>query len=221
MTVISLRVIGRFLSIQSPVAPTMRAARSRFELMVKPAAFAAPTLTSSRTRFRSVRNRTMPRLVKPAVSPTVNVGWVLVGLCLRSTDEQDVAGFDVLDAAKPCDRQLAALDDFSLDHLIEESAERIVAQHADDNRGVRAGKRVGRPVDELNEVEQEDGLDLALVERRALRRGRRCDRKQRRDHPHRLTKGRRPHQRPQNPHAILAYMPRSTSPRCVGAPNSA
>src|SRR2546427_2383320 len=42
--------------------------------------------------------------------------------------------------------------------LVQHAPERIIPEHADDHRRVGVGKRVSRPIDELREVEEEDGL---------------------------------------------------------------
>src|SRR2546430_3166950 len=51
---------------------------------------------------------------------------------------------------------------FAADGLIEKALERVVPQHADDERSCGVGKGCRRPIDELREVEQEDGLQVRL-----------------------------------------------------------
>src|SRR2546426_4223221 len=78
------------------------------------------------------------------------------------TDEQDVAPRDVF-------HPLIALHDegprspmLSTHGGIDKVAERVATQNPDDERRLRIGNGLGRPVDELREVEQEDGLHLSL-----------------------------------------------------------
>jgi hypothetical protein len=49
-----------------------------------------------------------------------------------------------------------------------EAAEGIVAQDADAEGLIGAGEGAGRPLDELGEVEKEDGLDLVFLGNRRL-----------------------------------------------------
>src|SRR5438093_2498787 len=78
------------------------------------------------------------------------------------TDEQDIAPRDVfdpliaMDDEWPCSPMLPAYGG------IEEVAERVASQNPDDQRRLRVGNGLGRPIDELREVEQEDGLHLSL-----------------------------------------------------------
>ena len=46
------------------------------------------------------------------------------------------------------------------DRLIERAVEGIIAQHADHDRRALVGEGSAGPVDELREIEEEDGLDL-------------------------------------------------------------
>src|SRR2546422_9815929 len=52
---------------------------------------------------------------------------------------------------------------------IEEIAERVTTQNPDDQRRLRVRNGLRRPIDELREVEQEDGLHLSLGGPRCLR----------------------------------------------------
>src|SRR5262249_51825760 len=88
---------------------------------------------------------------------------------LGLADEKDVAGGDVLDAAEPLDHEGAVVDLFAADGLIEVGAERVVAQYADDQRGLRAGERRRRPFHKLGEVEQEPRLELVFARAAGLR----------------------------------------------------
>ena len=125
------------------------------------------------------------------------------------TDEQDVAPRDVfdpliaMDYEWPCSPMLPAYGG------IEEIAERVTTQNPDDQRRLRVRNGLRRPIDELREVEQEDGLHLSLGGPRCLRpqAGGAYQQQGRRDS--------------QKRHAIAPYTPRSISRRAgPGAPNS-
>src|SRR5712691_536161 len=128
----------------------------------------------------------------------------------RPTDEQDVAPRDVFHSLKTLDLKWPCSPMFPAHGGIEEGAERVAPQNPDDHRRVRVGNGLGRPIDELREVEQEDGLHLSLGGPPRLR-------------PQ--TGSAYQHQSggdPQKRHAIAPYTPRSMSRRVglVDAPNS-
>ena len=62
-----------------------------------------------------------------------------------------------------------AIDGFALHHFVEIGAERIVAEHADDERRVGTREGRGRPFDEAREVVQEYRLHLVFAGRRRTR----------------------------------------------------
>src|SRR3569833_1185424 len=78
----------------------------------------------------------------------------------RTTEEQDLAICQLLDVLGTVYDQRVAVHRFATNNLIERRTERVVAEHADDNRCARGGKRLGRPIHELCEVEEKDSLDL-------------------------------------------------------------
>src|SRR6185312_3970039 len=79
---------------------------------------------------------------------------------LRATDEQNLAVGQLLDALGPVYDQRVALHHLATNDLIERRTEGVAAEHAYDNRRARVGERLGRPIHELCEVEQEDRFDL-------------------------------------------------------------
>src|SRR2546427_5961240 len=112
--------------------------------------------------------------------------------------------------------------------LVQHAPERIIPEHADDHRRVGVGKRVSRPIDELREVEEEDGLQLVFRGPRGLRREARprpeiqTGREDpRHDSPQRAPRAPSGDDRAQKRHAIAPYTPRSMLRRVAGAPNSA
>src|SRR5437870_2118047 len=78
------------------------------------------------------------------------------------TDEQDVALRDVFHALIATHDEGPRSATLSAHGGIEKVAERVATQNPDDERRLRIGNGLGRPVDELREVEQEDGLHLSL-----------------------------------------------------------
>src|SRR6185437_17125156 len=73
---------------------------------------------------------------------------------------QDLAVRQLLDALETTHDERAACDDFSTNDLIQCRTEWILAKYTDHNGSIRRGKRLRWPVDELREVEEEDGLNL-------------------------------------------------------------
>jgi hypothetical protein len=55
------------------------------------------------------------------------------------------------------------VDRFALDCFLQGSAKGIIAEHADVKRRIRIRERIGRPFDELREVEEESGLELIFL----------------------------------------------------------
>jgi len=88
-----------------------------------------------------------------------------------------VTGQQVVAFWQPAHDDLAFLHALSLDQLIEDAAEDVAADHADDQ--FMGSVRRRRPLHELGEVVQECRLDLAFVEA-ALRLGRYRHRQQHR-----------------------------------------
>src|SRR2546421_420122 len=78
------------------------------------------------------------------------------------TDEQDVAPRDVFHALIALHDEWPRSPTLSAHGGIEKITERVATQNPDDERRLRIGNGLGRPVDELREVEQEDGLHLSL-----------------------------------------------------------
>src|SRR2546426_10661353 len=74
------------------------------------------------------------------------------------TDEQDVAPRDVFHALIATHDEGPRSATLSAHGGIEKVAERVATQNADDERRLRVGNGLGRPIDELCEGEQEDGL---------------------------------------------------------------
>src|SRR6185312_8742371 len=79
---------------------------------------------------------------------------------LRGADVKNVTARRLRDAAQAAHDHRPAVDPLARDRLIERAAERIIAQHPDHDRGALIREGRGRPVDELREVEEKDGLDL-------------------------------------------------------------
>src|SRR5882672_3865254 len=127
-----------------------------------------------------------------------------------SIDEQDVAPRDVFHALIALDDEGPRAAPLPAHGGIEEVAERVATQNPDDQRRLRVGNGLRRPIDELREVEQENGLHLRLGGLRRLRsQARGADQQQSRGDP-------------QKCHAIAPYTPRWMSRRVglVAAPNS-
>jgi hypothetical protein len=74
-----------------------------------------------------------------------------------------MTGFQFVEPGGAFDDHGAPFHGAAVHGLFEGVAERIVAEHANDHRRVRVGKRRDRPLDELREVEEEDRLDLVLA----------------------------------------------------------
>src|SRR2546430_2424938 len=130
---------------------------------------------------------------------------VLGSVSCGPADEEDVAPRDVVHALIAMDDERPRPATLPAHRGIEEVAERVAAQDPDDQRCLRVRHRLGRPVDELREVEQEDGLHLRLGGSRRLR-------------PqvagaHQQQRGRDS----QNRHATAPYTPRWMSRRRSGA----
>src|SRR6266566_3751668 len=85
------------------------------------------------------------------------------------TDEQDVAPRDVFHPLIAMDDEWPRSPTLSAHGGIEKVAERVATKNADDERRLRVGNGLRRPIDELREVEQEDGLHLSLGGRSRLR----------------------------------------------------
>src|ERR1043165_5411449 len=67
------------------------------------------------------------------------------------------------------DGQRPAVDPLAGDHAVEGRAEGVLAQDADADRAVRRGEGALGPVDELQEAQQEGGLDLVFLAGSGLR----------------------------------------------------
>src|SRR2546421_6761017 len=85
------------------------------------------------------------------------------------TDEQDVAPRDVFHALIAMHDEGPRSPMLAAHGGIEKVAERVATQNPDDERRLRVGNGLRRPIDELREVEQEDGLHLSLGGRSRLR----------------------------------------------------
>src|SRR5580700_3795340 len=81
---------------------------------------------------------------------------------LRSRDEQNLASPGLRNSVGMGNLNAMAVHGLVHNHLFEVTAKWILAKHADLQRGIGAGKGVGRPFHESCEVEQERGLDLIL-----------------------------------------------------------
>src|SRR5207245_11607657 len=77
-------------------------------------------------------------------------------------DEQDVAPRDVFHALIAMHDEGPRSPMLAAHGGIEKVAERVATQNPDDERRLRVGNGLRRPIDELREVEQEDGLHLHL-----------------------------------------------------------
>src|SRR5213595_304968 len=77
------------------------------------------------------------------------------------TDEQDVAPRDVFHALIALHDEWPRSPTLSAHGGIEKITERVATQNPDDERRLRIGNGLGRPVDELREVEQEDEIGRA------------------------------------------------------------
>src|SRR2546422_2813459 len=83
-------------------------------------------------------------------------------VCRGPIDEQDGAPRDVLHPLIATDGEGPRPSTLPAHGGIEEVAERILAQDPDHQRRLRVRNGLGRPIDELREVEQENGLYLRL-----------------------------------------------------------
>src|SRR6266550_3772148 len=127
----------------------------------------------------------------------------------RPTDEQDVAPRDIVHSLITTDREWPRSPMFPAHGGIEEIAERVGTQNSDDQRRLRVGNGLRRPIDELRKVEQEDGLHLRFGSLRRLRPEAGGTNQQQRGGDS------------QKCHASAPYTPRSISRRVgPGAPNS-
>src|SRR2546425_8062493 len=68
----------------------------------------------------------------------------------------------ILDALEPLDDQSFVVDGLAADGVIEDVAEGIFPENADDQGVAIAGERLGRPFDERREVVEVRSLDLIL-----------------------------------------------------------
>src|SRR6267143_1346182 len=82
----------------------------------------------------------------------------------RSADEQDVALAGFFDIADPLDDQPSAADGLAAESVVENGAEGIFPENADDQGVAAARECVGRPVDVRREVVEVGGLDLIFGE---------------------------------------------------------
>src|SRR5882762_7272261 len=143
--------------------------------------------------------------------PILETRQYLLRLSARGPiDEQDVAPRDVFHALIALDREGPRAASLPAHGGIEEVAEWVATENPDDQRRLRVGNGLGRPVDELREVEQEDGLHLRLGGLARLRpEARGADQQQGGADS-------------QKRHATAPYMPRWMSRRVglVAAPNS-
>src|SRR5882762_3766163 len=135
-------------------------------------------------------------------------------------DEQDVARLDLVHALVPADLEWVPSQALITHGLVQQTLERIIPQNADDHRRVGVGKGVGRPIDELCEVEEKDRLQLVFRGPGVLRRQPRAREEQHRERerPRLRRSGER---RAQKRHSTSPYTPRSISRRVADAPNSA
>ena len=100
-----------------------------------------------------------------------------------------MADLDVLDAAKPFDGQLAALHDLSLDHLIEQAAERVIAETPMTTGESWLVKAAAGQSTNCTKLKRNDGLHVTLIEGRFLCRCRQRERERHHRKPEDLAKG--------------------------------
>src|SRR5437879_737776 len=72
----------------------------------------------------------------------------------RLRDEQDMTGLDLFYSTIPFNDQRPVVHLLTPHHFVQVSAEGILSQDANDQRGAWFGKGVGRPLDELSKVEK-------------------------------------------------------------------
>src|SRR5256885_7924933 len=77
----------------------------------------------------------------------------LRSVSLGPTDEQDVAGLDLVHAVVAPDLESPPSQALITHRLVQDAPERIISENADHERRVGLGKGLGWPLDELREVE--------------------------------------------------------------------
>src|SRR5690242_21189634 len=80
----------------------------------------------------------------------------------RTIDEENLTRLQISTGPKAFDDEPPTGDLLAPHSVVERTSERVVTEHADDERLLRIGQRLGRPAHELREIEKKDGLDLVL-----------------------------------------------------------
>src|SRR3989475_11535747 len=86
----------------------------------------------------------------------------LRSVSLGPTDEQDVAGLDLVHAVVAPDLESPPSQALITHRLVQDAPERIISENADHERRVGLGKGLGWPLDELRVVEQEHCLHVVF-----------------------------------------------------------
>ena len=142
--------------------------------MTRLLARAAATLMRMRMRLFSVfRTMIAPRLSSPATSVTVRMCRPRSACRVRSMRGASLRPMnrmlqprDLVGILESPDGQRAPLERLAANDVVDDAAERIIADDADDEGRGRRGVGRGRPFDELAEVEQIGGLHLVFGQRR-------------------------------------------------------
>lgn len=79
-----------------------------------------------------------------------------------AVDKENLAIADLIDAAKAAQDERVCSYMLASDSLVQARPKGIATQYANDERCVGRGKCLGRPIDEVREVEDEHRLHLIL-----------------------------------------------------------
>src|SRR5580704_13369915 len=113
-------------------------------------------------------------------------------LALGSGNKENLARSRLLAARDQVNRNGPVGHRFSANRVVERRAERIFAQHANGERIVGIGERLGRPFDESGKVEEKHGFELIFADGGSVRAGSRRGRHEHQRHEYRNDRGLRP-----------------------------
>ena len=81
----------------------------------------------------------------------------------RTTNKQDVAGFDLCDLTKTLDDQWVIVAFLTLHDLVQRTTEGVIAENTYDQLRLGSGKSPRRPYDELGKVIKKGRFELILL----------------------------------------------------------
>src|ERR1041384_656723 len=82
----------------------------------------------------------------------------------RRSHKDHMAVGQCLRARETLHNQTPSVSGLAIDHLLDQDAGSVIADHTDDQRGTVIGKCLRRPFDELYKIEQKGRFGLVLVE---------------------------------------------------------